>query len=136
MRASVKIHGLKHIAVTLQSLPASTAKGVLRRILRKRAKPLAAAARHLVPKDTGTLKKSIRIGTKLSRRQRKLHRRAGRDVVELFVGPGPDPAAHLQEFGAQPYMRPAWDRTQSGILDGIKDDLWAEIRKTIARKKL
>ena len=51
---------------------------------------------------------------------------------------GPLPQAHLQEFGTkdqppQPFMRPAWDAEKRGVLEGIKDDLWAEIKKAAAR---
>jgi hypothetical protein len=61
----------------------------------------------------------------------------------MFVGAGPLPQAHLQEFGApqhgpQPFMRPAWDGGKMAMLEGLKDDLWKEIEKAASRlaKKL
>jgi hypothetical protein len=59
-------------------------------------------------------------------------------AAEVFVGAGVVPHAHLQEFGTvrhgpQPFARPAWDAGQSRILEGIKDDLWAEIKKAADR---
>ena len=45
----------------------------------------------------------------------------------------------MQEFGTvkdprQPYLRPAWDAERIGVLEGIKEDLWAEIEKAAARR--
>lgn len=138
MRMKVKVEGLREVKTALRQLPDATAKGVMRRVLRKAGAPIAEAARQLVPVHEGDLRDSIAVSTKLSRRQRKMHRKGGRDDVEVFVGAGPHPQAHLQEFGtsrhpAQPFLRPAWDQNKRSVLDGIKDDLWAEIRKSAER---
>lgn len=139
MKVRVHVSGLNEIKTALHALPASTAKGVLRRVLKRRAKPVAATARANVPVASGYLKGTIAVSTKLSRRQRRLHKKPTRDTVEVFVGAGTDPAAHIQEFGTaknkpQPFLRPAWDRNKASILRGVRDDLWHEIRKTIKRK--
>ena len=47
--------------------------------------------------------------------------------------------AHMVEVGTsrmapRPYLRPAWDANKDGILEGIKEDLWAEIQKSVARR--
>jgi HK97 gp10 family phage protein len=136
---SIKLEGLKEIAAALDDLPKATGKNILRRVLLARAEPIAKAAIGNVPVLTGALRSSINVSTRLTRRQRKKHRKAKPDDVEVFVGPGTDPAAHLQEFGtskepAQPFMRPAWDAEKNGVMDGIKDDLWGEIEKAVARR--
>ena len=138
MTITMKVEGLSEVKAALRQLPDATAKTVMRRVLRKRAEPVAEAARQLVPIDSGALKNSIVVSTKLTRRQKGRHRKVDRDDVEVFVGPGADPAAHLQEFGssqhpAQPFMRPAWDRTKDDLLAGVGADMWAEIEKAAAR---
>lgn len=162
MAVTVKIDGLRELEKALSELPKATGKSVLRRVLVKRAQPVADAMRALTPDDPATggydLKRSIAVGTKLSRRQAKLHRAASgggprmtaagwradpKTAVEAFVGAGPLPHAHMQEFGTiddapQPFARPGWDATKAGVLDGLKDDLWAEIEKSakrLARKR-
>lgn len=143
----VKVEGLSDLLAGLQALPKAVARNALRRVLRKRAEPMAATMRGLAPDDPATpaskdLKGSIAVGTKLSKRQAKLHRKANRDdkqFAEVFVGPGPKPHAHLQEFGTvnhgpQPFARPAWDQHQDSILAGIRDDFWTEIDKAAKRQ--
>jgi HK97 gp10 family phage protein len=138
MSVKVKIEGLKQLQDALRQLPDSTAKSVLRRVGKKRLKPVADKARSYAPKDQGELRDSIAVGTKLSKRQRRRHRKADRNDIEIFVGAGPHPQAHLQEFGTkdappQPFMRPAWDSEKRGVLTGIKADLWSEIKKAADR---
>jgi HK97 gp10 family phage protein len=138
MTITVKVSGLSEIMTALRELPNATAKNAMKRVLVKRAEPVAERARQLVPVDEGHLKNSIHVSTKLTRRQKGRHRKRHRDDVEVFVGPGTDPAAHLQEFGtsqhpAQPFMRPAWDQTKDELLAGVGADMWAEIEKAAAR---
>ncbi len=138
MSVRVKVSGLREIEAALKNLPKATAKNVVRRVLKTRAKPIADAAQRLAPIDDGDLQKSITVGTKLSKAQRSKHRKRTPGTVEMFVGAGPNPQAHLQEFGTkdhppQPFMRPAWDGGKEALLAGIKDDLWAEIQKASAR---
>lgn len=139
MKVTIKIEGLKELQDALRELPKSTGKNVMRRVLLARAEPVAEAARQLVPIDKGNLQASINVSTRLTRRQRGRHRKVHRDDVEVFVGPGSNPAGHLQEFGtsrhpAQPFMRPAWDRAKDAVLEGIKEDMWAEIEKVVQRR--
>lgn len=135
----VKIEGLKEVQDALHDLPSkATAKNIMKRVLLRRAEPIAETARQLAPYDEGHLRPSIHVSDRLTRRQRKQHKKDHKDLVEVFVGPGTDPAAHLQEFGtkhhgAQPFMRPAFDQHKTSVLDGIKDDLWQEIEKAAAR---
>lgn len=134
---TVKVEGLKDLERALKGLPAANAKAVLRRTLKEAGEPVAKAARALVPKEQGYLSESIDVSTKLSGRQRSLHKK--QSPVETFIGPGPDPAGHLQEFGtgpghqAQPFLRPAWDQNKAKVLDTIANLTWVEIEKTANR---
>lgn len=145
--AIVKVEGLRELVAGLEALPKAVARNTLRRVLKKRAEPMAATMRGLVPDDPATpnskdLKGSIGVGIKLSKRQARLHRKANKDdkqFAEVFVGPGPKPHAHLQEFGTvshgpQAFARPAWDQHQDSILAGIRDDFWTEIDKSAKRQ--
>lgn len=110
----------------------------MKRVLMQRGEPIAEAMRRVVPVDHGDLRDSITVGTRLSPRQKSRHRREGADDVEVFIGPGPHPQAHMVEFCTvnmkpQPYVRPAWDQERMNALDGIKADLWTEIEKAAAR---
>jgi HK97 gp10 family phage protein len=135
---SIKVEGLSDVMAALRDLPNATAKNVMKRVLLARAEPVAEAARRLVPVHEGHLKESIHVSTRLTRRQKARHRKADPDDVEVFVGPGSDPAAHLNEFGsghqaAQPFMRPAWDETKDELLEAVAADMWDEIEKAATR---
>lgn len=144
MTVTVKVEGLKELEAQLDRLTKAAGKGVLRRALKKAAEPLAETARNMAPRgDTAEdrLAESIAVSTKLSTRQAKMHRKMFKDdraAVEMFVGPGPDPAAWNQEFGnvnhgPQSFMRPAWQAEQRGMLDSLRRDLWDEVQKAVAR---
>lgn len=134
---SVKVEGLKELEQALRGLPKANAKRVLNKTLKEAGEPVAKTARALVPVEQGYLRESIDVSTKLSGRQRKLHKK--QSPVEMFIGPGPDPAGHLQEFGsgpghqAQAFMRPAWDQHKNEVLDTIANRTWLEIEKAAAR---
>lgn len=150
MSVKVKIEGLKEAQVALRKLPDATAKSVLRRIGKKRLKPVADKARDNVSEDEGHLKESITVSTRLTKSQRRQHRKINSNDVEVFAGAGSNPQAIWIEFGtgerrqkktgksvgkidAHPFMRPAWDAAKRMILVGIRKDLWTEIRKAAAR---
>jgi HK97 gp10 family phage protein len=121
----------------LEELPKATGKNVMRRILKRRAQPIADDAEALAPVRTGQLKRSIIVGTRLSRRQRRAAKET-KSYVEIYVGPGPLPQAHMDEFGTsqqkpQPFLRPAWDAHKGSLLNNLRDDLWAEIEKAAER---
>jgi HK97 gp10 family phage protein len=141
MAVKVRIDGLREIEARLSELPKATGKNVLRRVLKKRAEPVAAAMEAGAPRLSGNLAASAGVSTKLTKRQGALHRkmfRNDRAAVEMFAGVGGLPQATQQEFGnemhgPQPFARPAWDAHKMAMLDGIKDDLWSEISKAAAR---
>jgi HK97 gp10 family phage protein len=154
--ATFRIEGLSELLAALEELPKATGKNVIRRILKKRAQPIADDAEARAPvyagpprkiknKRTGkeitlrpgALKKSVKVGSKLSRRQRKAAADT-KSYTEIYIGPAPLPQATLQEFGTskdrpQPFMRPAWDAHKGTLLNGLKDDLWDEISRAAAR---
>lgn len=148
MKMTVKTTGFADLERALTQIEkASTAKAVMRNALKKAAQPIADAAEALAPEDEGTLKASIAVGTKLSKRQKRLHRKMFKNdkaAVEMFVGAGPLSSAHNQEFGndnnnaPQPFMRPAWDAEAMPTLDRLGKELWSGIEraaKNAARAK-
>jgi HK97 gp10 family phage protein len=144
---TVHIEGLAEVQSALRELlPDRTARSIMRRVLIKRAQPIAAHASSLAPVDpTGQqdLKRSIKTSSTL----RKSQRSAGRknpDDVEVYIGPSTANTkailhyAHLQEFGSShhgpnPYLRPAWDAARGEVLKGIANDMWDEIVKAVKR---
>jgi HK97 gp10 family phage protein len=144
VKFTVRIDGLKELDHALGELPKATARNTLRRVLMRIAQPMASEMKSIAPDDPRTakdLKASIGAGTKLSPRQAKMHRKATRDdknFAEVFVGAGPIPHSHLQEFGTtnhgpQPYVRPVWDAWRNRIVPMIKPALWEEIEKAAQR---
>lgn len=142
---TMQTQGFAELESALRELGrAVTQKASLRRAMRKAAQPLAALAQAKAPRgETQTLAPSIGVGTRLSKRQAKLHRRMFRDdraAVEMFVGAGPFAAAWNQEFGninhrAQPYLRPAWDQDKHALLDRLGTEIRADIDRTLARAR-
>jgi HK97 gp10 family phage protein len=156
----IKIEGLREIHAALQDLSKATARSVVKRVLLKRAQPIVEAARARAPVRTGRLRDSIiaqarggnagkaafakamRGGAsraEAGRAAREANRVAG-SIVEVVIGPH-DGAfyASLVEFGTQhsspkPFLRPAWDAGKMQVLDGVGDDMWTEIKKTLARQ--
>lgn len=144
MTEIVSLEGFSDLDRELEALSKAAGKGVLRRSLKKAGQPMADLMKDLAPigeTATDELAESVTIGTKLSNRQAGIHKRMFRSdkaSVEMFVGPGPDPAAWNQEFGnvnhgPQPFARPAWDQEARPTLDRLGVELWAELEKSVAR---
>ncbi len=137
-KVTVKILGLKELDKALGELPKATAKAALRRVLIEGGELIASAARRGAPVDEHYLYESIDVSTKLSSRQRSLHRsEGGQAFQEMFVGTN-NAAGVQQEFGnerhpPQPFMRPAWDSTKDTALERITLLLWTEIEKSATR---
>jgi HK97 gp10 family phage protein len=146
LTVTVRTTGFRELEAALDNLSKAAGKAAVRRAMYRAAQPLAELAQSKAPVLTGGLRGSIIVGAKLNGRQQALHRRMFRDdrsSVELFVGPSYLLGAggrhgHLVEFGtvkmrAQPFMRPAWDADRTAILDRLRDHLWQEIQRSIAR---
>lgn len=135
-RETFRIEGLRELDRALKELPKATARGVLLRTLKKEAKPIADAGEAMAPRLTGNLAQSYTVGTKLSKRQKRLHKKES--MVEVFIGPTPHPKSVQTEFGnvhqaPHPHLRPAWDGNVMRVLDNIRKTLADEIEKTRAR---
>ena len=143
MSVTVRLEGFKELEAELEKLATpATRKASARRALKKAAEPMVGVAQGNAPRgETGRLAPSISIGTKLSKRQRGLHRkmfRNDRAAVEMFIGAGPLSSAHTQEFGTihhgpQAFLRPAWDAEKGPMLERLKAELWADISRAVAR---
>lgn len=141
MKTTVSVSGLRELDEALGQLPKSVGKAVLRRTLKKAGQPIADAAEAMAPVLTGELKISIGVGSKLTSRQSKLHRKMFKDdraSVEMFVGAGGLAQATQSEFGnehqaAEPFMRPAWDGNAGRALDIIANELGDEIMQAAKR---
>lgn len=140
--AEFKIFGGKELEAALMELveasgKSTSGKAAMRRALANSAKITQKEARALSPKLTGVLEQSIIVGTRLTRRQARMARKLGRSQVEVHVGTS-DPAGIPQEFGtfkesAQPFMQPAWDKTQDKVFLQIGEEAWSELEKTAQR---
>lgn len=142
MKVDFTIEGLSDLETAFEELGnVNQRRASARRAMKKAAQPIADTAQRLAPRDKGNLAESISVGTRLSRRQAKLHRKMFRDdraAVEMFIGAGPLSSAHNQEFGnqntpPQPFLRPALESGHMGYLNTISAELWADIQKTAAR---
>jgi HK97 gp10 family phage protein len=132
----IKVEGLKQLERALAELPQAASRGVGMRVLKIAAEPIANTATRLAPKDKLHLADGIGVGTKLTRRQRALHKK--KSDMEVFAGAGGHPQATQQEFGnenhpPQPFMRPAWDAQKVRAFDLIGLHLGVEIQKSAER---
>ena len=136
MRLKVRVEGLREIEKALMQLKPATAKTVVRKALTKAAEPIAEDMRSKVRVDQGDLRDSVGVGTKLTRRQRALHKKGS--PVEVFAGAGGLAQATTEEFGTlhvspHPSLRPAWDAGKMPALETVKAELTDEIARRAAR---
>lgn len=140
MRTRMKVDGLRNLEKSLAGIEkTATKKTVGRNALKSGAQPFVDTYRRLAPVDEGDYRAGISVGTKLSRRQRKMHRK--KDPVEVFAGAENDVTATAvnQEFGnirhgAQPAARPAWNSQKHNMLARIENTLEDEIDKAVKRE--
>ena len=143
MTRLVKIEGLRELDAALTDLvngvggSRATGKNVLKRTLIAAARPIEEAAAANAPVLSGSLQRDVKTGTRLTRRQSRAVRRAGKSTVEVHVGVA-DPAGMQTEFGnehqaAEPWFRPAWDGEQHNALNIVTTTLGSEIEKTRQR---
>ena len=154
---ALRMYGVKELDAILRELPTATARATVRRVAIKAMQPVAETAKRMAPVDTGGLRDSIVVSTKLTKRQAKEARREnalGRHgTAAIHVYAGSDlPRAHLVEFGTaphinggkfkgskhpgtapNPFMRPAWDYTKDAVFEGLADSLREEIARVLGR---
>ena len=145
MTVKIQIEGMKELDRALGELGKAAGKSVLRRVLRGAAEPMADQLKATAPvamENGGRLRDSAGVGTRLTRNQARQHRkmfRSDRASVEMFVGFGAVPEAHLEEFGGpnntpKGFTRAAWDAHHGQILEHIRGELGNEIAKAAARQ--
>lgn len=134
------VQGLEDLEQAMEQLTKAQNRAAAKKALRAAARPVLSPAKGPAPVLTGKLKKSLKVGDKLNKRQAPLHRRAARPGdVDMHVGAGAM-HSHLQEFGTrhhapQPFMRQAWDGSQAKVLSELKRALWDNIRKAVAARQ-
>lgn len=135
-----KVEGLRELDAALVGLATEfaprNARNVLRGALKDGGQIVADAGEAMAPKLSGGLAESYTVGTKLSRRQRQMHRRESQ--IEVFVGPTPHPKSVQTEFGnahqaPHPHLRPAWDANWRKALDEIVKQVRVRLEQTRAR---
>jgi HK97 gp10 family phage protein len=153
---TVKISGLDGITKALGEMRKATARGVMQRVMKEEAQPIADMARSLVPVRHGQLRNAIVVTTKRPRGHktaaarafasagggaagRAASKAAGATPATAFVAiTRRAPHAHLVEFGSRNnrpsgFMRRALDTLKRGAIKNTGAKVWAEIRKTNAR---
>lgn len=138
MKEVFKLEGFAEIDDALGDLKKATARSVLRKAGMEALQPIADDYASNVDVLSGELKSTIGVSTRLTPRQAGFARRDGKSFVEVYVGAGPDPAAHLEEYGSinnapNPAMRNAWDRGWRKALDVLGGLIWAQIERATAR---
>jgi hypothetical protein len=144
---SEPVIGLSDLDRALGELPKATARNTLRRAGLQGLAPFVEKWQAMAPVDAdpastpkrppGTYRDSIHAGTKLNASQAKTAKREGKSFAEVYAGTN-DPAGVQTEFGnahqaAQPAGRPAWDSTQTEVLERVGSSLFIEIEKSAAR---
>lgn len=135
-RQTFRIEGLAELEEALSELPKATSRNVLLRTLKEEGQPIRDDGEARAPRLTGGLRESYTVGTKLSRRQKRLNRKESQ--VEVYIGPGPAAKGVQTEFGnahqrAEPHLRPAFDGNVDRVLKGIRNTLADQIEKARAR---
>ena len=161
LKVGLNMDDLRESSKALKELPRATQRNVLVRVLKRRAKPMHAAAQANAPERTGGLRKSIVVGTRIKNQAGKAEyaaamraglgkaaavqalrdaRRAstGDAVAIVYVG-STSPLAHLTEWGsahnqAVGWMRAAYDAHARAAFEGIEADILTEIQKAAERR--
>lgn len=162
-RTSIKLEGLKELNDALAEFSKATSGNILKRAVGTAGAMFADHAIAIAPKDTGTLKKEIKVSkpkiispgkaayaqamketgdkAEAAAAARAANRSAGGTGRSAVTHVGPTKRAGqgmLQEFGtahhkAQPFMRPTWDADGPKLVDVIRDTLAEEIDKAKTR---
>lgn len=133
---TVRLEGFSELANALDQLPKATARNTLRRVLKKAAAPVAAAARENAPRETGKLDQNILVGTRLTKRQARDNRYV-KNFAELYIGTALS-RGMFTNFGTfkdapQLWFDRAWATTQNEALAIISKEMGTEIEKSAAR---
>lgn len=126
-RTSTKVHGLAELRRALAELPTAYSRDILKAVMFRRMERMMRVARGMAPVKSGALRNSIFMTDKTPRDERK----RSRSSVAVYMGTD-NAIAPFQEFGTvnhppSPFMRPAWDGGKNDLVEGLADDIWAEI---------
>jgi HK97 gp10 family phage protein len=154
--ANVEIKGLAELHQTLQQLPATIERNVLRGALRAGGKVIEAEARSLVPVASGDVRDSIRVSM-------RVRSKAGWVNAQVKAGNKKAWYARLVEFGTarhwirpknrkslfiaglfkeavdhpgakpKPFMRPAFDNKARAAIDAMADYIRARLPKELRK---
>ena len=140
---SMKLEGGARLAQNLSKLGFTEQRGVLVKILKHGAEPMAARMEQLAPVEEGKpdLRDHISISStsKVAGPETLGSRRLNEGEAAVAVGPEKAFFYGLfQEFGtvrhgAQPFMRPAFDEKSGEALKLIQEDIWAHLRAQAER---
>ena len=154
----ISLEGKEELNAIINRVDKKVRKKLLVKVFRQSAKPLVKEAKRLAPKSHkksfivahGDIRKKVRYTRLVTHRAGELKRSIGvivgkGPVASVFIGPrkGGIKAndgwyAHFVEFGtvkqkAQPFMRPAWDKTnkeiESQIYSGVEKAVEEEVKK-------
>lgn len=126
--------GDKALDRNLRQLIRNVSDETLENALLKAAAPLVSTIKVRTHSKSGALRRSVNASTELSPRQKSLH--SPIDPVEVFVGYGPLPYAHMYEFGtshqrAFPTLRPAWEQGKLPLFNRLVAILKSAVMRKI-----
>ena len=139
----MKLHGMKELEAQLKELEAKLAASTLAKAARKAFRPVLLDARRKAPKDTGLLRRRIKIqviapkkgGTKLAVGLRLSRRTPKGDKGKNARN------WHWFEFGipsrgiaAQPFFRSALDSNAARVLEIFKEELASQITQALNKR--
>lgn len=140
MKVKFETRGFRELDRKLAKIAKSLPKAKQLEILADAGEIIAEEARQLVPVDDGILRESISVSDDTLGGAFKMDATLRGKGAVVYIGPrtrsGPPDGfyGHMVEYGtvhmsAQPFMRPAFDRTQGQVLSRIAGDVAAEIRR-------
>jgi hypothetical protein len=121
----VRIEGTDEIARKLRAMGKALTRETLVPIMEEHLEPMAADMRAHADRRSGKLADSVTVGTELSPEQAALNEPIA--PIEVYAGPGPDPAAIQEEFGnyrqaPDPFIRPSFDANVKTAMRAIGED--------------
>lgn len=108
---NIKIEGADELRKALETLPIELQKKVLRKALRRGARPIRDETKRTAPKDTGLLRRSFTV--------RALKTRSSGLVGVKITTAGKAPHAHLVELGTQERTQKTTGRRTGRISPGL-----------------
>lgn len=137
---TVSVEGLRELEKSFDILETHVQKrAAARKILKKGAAPFVSLASMLAPDDPTTTEmdlKDLKVGTQLTKRQKRMERRNRREKGTVWMYAGVNETAneyaHMVEFGTinmepRPFMRQAWSGTRNTVLKTIIANIKKEV---------